>query len=171
MFEPAEFIDLVRRTAEGPHPFFSNTKDLARAYVELRAVLKLRRAANLRQISAGWDTKERVGLVLAVLEDCVDSIKAAAKLVEKASTAFGWKRKKRRKLMQAVVDCEAFSSLYGGVSDIFRVLPDLEGDPTLTLSRTLTLTLIGYLPDLGCWVRWAVRILTWFCAIRQARCS
>jgi len=64
LFEPSEFIQLIR-SAKG---FFPNTKDLAKAYVELRAVLKLKSGANLSLLSQGWCFEDRIGLLLAVLE-------------------------------------------------------------------------------------------------------
>jgi hypothetical protein len=92
----------------------------------------------LREVSEGWESKERHELVIAVLEDCVDSIKAAAKLVAAASEGFDWKKKKRRKLMQAVVECDAFKSLFGKTEDIFKARAVNESNPASEHQHTVT---------------------------------
>jgi len=98
----------------------------ARAYVALRAVVKVKAPARLKAIAAGWSFKEKCKLVELLVEDAVDSVKSAARFVARAAEAFDWKKKKRRRLMQAVVDSECFEGLYGAPCDVLEVMPDIK---------------------------------------------
>ena len=80
LLEPSDFIDLIRNAKT----FFPQAKDLSMAYVELRAVIKIKSPKMLYAISQGWSFSERTELITKVIDDSVDSIKAAAKLVKKA---------------------------------------------------------------------------------------
>lgn len=121
VFTPEEFISMIRQRSS------YTPAHIARAYVELRAVIKLKNSKMLSAVAKGWNFEARSHLIIRVIDDCVNSVKGAAKLVARASEAFSWKRKKRTRLMQAIIDHSVFEGLFGSPQAVFKVMPDLEG--------------------------------------------